>query len=102
MRSSCCCTPAGVWQTGVATSSTDCISSELIRGSSSWPATAASTVSMCWTRSNVSPSSSMYSSSTPSVYASLAPNAWSSTLPPGGKCEPLPVIEGGISESLMP
>ena len=73
MRSSCCCTPAGVWQTGVATSSTDCISSELMRGSSSWPATAASTVSMCWTRSNVSPSRSMYSSSTPSVYGSLVP-----------------------------
>ena len=26
----------------------------------------------------------------------------SSTLPPGGNCEPLPVMEGGISESLMP
>src|SRR5262249_17609260 len=101
MRSSCCRTPAGVWQTGVATSSTDCISSELMRGSSSCPATAASTVSMCWTRSNVSPSSSMYSSSTPSVYGSLAPNAWSRTLPPGGNCEPLPVIEGGMRESLM-
>ena len=44
----------------------------------------------------------MYSSSTPSVYGSLVPNAWSSTLPPGGKLEPLPVIDGGISESLMP
>src|SRR5215470_13354931 len=102
MRSSCCCTPAGVWQTGVATSSTDCISSELMRGSSSWPATAARTVSMCWTRSNVSLSRSMYSSSTPSVYGSLAPKAWSSTLPPGGNCEPFPVMEGGISESVMP
>src|SRR4029077_19231677 len=102
MRRSWCCTPAGVWQTGVATSSTDCISSELMRGSSSCPATAARTVSMCCTRSKVSPSSSMNSSSTPSVYGSLAPNAWSSTLPPGGKLEPLPVIEGGIRESLMP
>src|SRR6476659_1221553 len=101
MRSSCCCTPAGVWQTGVATSSTDCISSELRRGSSSCPATAASTVSMCCTRSNVSRSRSMYSSSTPSVYGSLAPKAWSSTLPPGGNLEPLPVIDGGMSESFM-
>ena len=101
MRRSCWRTSAGVWQTGVATSSTDCMSSELIRGSSSWPATAASTVSMCWTRSNVSASRSMYSSSTPSVYGSLWPNAWSSTLPPGGKLEPLPVIEGGMSESVM-
>src|SRR4029079_18411803 len=101
MRRSCCCTPAGVWQTGVATSSTDCISSELMRGSSSCLATASSTVSMCWTRSKVSASRSMYSSSTPSVYASLAPNAWSSTLPPGGKLEPLPVIDGGMSESFM-
>src|ERR1700756_1436977 len=101
MRSSCCRTSAGVWQTGVATSSTDCISSELMRGSSSCPATAASTVSMCWTRSNVSPSRSMYSSSTPSVYGSPTPNAWSRTLPPGGNCEPLPVIEGGMRESLM-
>src|SRR5881396_1357819 len=99
MRSSCCCTPAGVWQTGVATSSTDCMSSELIRGSSSWPATAASTVSMCWTRSYVSPSRSMYSSSTPSVYGSLAPNLWSSTLtsPSPKPPLPLPVIEVGKS-----
>src|SRR5579859_7129375 len=101
MRSSCCRTPAGVWQTGVATSSTDCMSSELMRGSSSCPATAASTVSMCWTRSRVSLSRSMYSSSTPSVYGSLVPKAWSSTLPPGGNSEPFPVIEGGISEPLM-
>src|ERR1700751_3409386 len=101
MRRSCWRTPAGVGQTGVAPPSTDCISWELMRGSSSWPATAASTVSMCWTRSKVSPSRSMYSSSTPSVYGSLAPNAWSSTLPPGGKLEPLPVIDGGMSESFM-
>ena len=53
-----------------------------MRGSSSWPAIAASTVSTCWTRSNVSPSRSMYSSSTPSVYGSLLPKVWSSTLPP--------------------
>src|SRR6478672_2702434 len=43
----------------------------------------------------------MYSSSTPSVYGSLAPKAWSSTLPPGGNLEPLPVIDGGMSESFM-
>src|SRR5690348_16982938 len=73
-----------------------------MRGSSSCPATAARTVSMCWTRSNVSPSRSMYSSSTPSVYGSLEPNAWSRTLPPAGKPDPLPVIEGGISASVMP
>src|SRR3954466_10119783 len=64
-----------VWHTGVAISSTDCISSALITGSSSCPATAASTVSMCCTRSNVSASRSMYSSSTPSVYGSLLPKA---------------------------
>ena len=79
---SCAATSAVVRQTGVAISSTDCISSALMLASSSWPATAASTVSMCWTRSNVSPSSSMYSSSTPSVYGSPWPNAWSRTLPP--------------------
>src|SRR5881396_786510 len=95
MRRSWSATSVGAWQTGVAISSTDCISSGLMTGSSSWPATAASTVSMCCTRSNVSPSSSMYSSSTPSVYGSLWPNAWSSTLPPGAKRAPLPVIDGG-------
>jgi hypothetical protein len=56
---------------------------------------------MCCTRSKVSLSSSMYSSSTPRVYGSLVPKAWSRTLPPGGNCEPLPVIDGGIRESLM-
>ena len=44
---------------------------------------------MCCTRSNVSASRSMYSSSTPSVYGSLLPNAWSSTLPPGRKARAL-------------
>ena len=34
---SCSSTSAGVWHTGVATSSTDCISSALMRGSSSCP-----------------------------------------------------------------
>ncbi len=95
MRRSWSATSAGVWQTGVAISSTDCISSGLITGSSSCPATAASTVSMCWTRSKVSPSSSMYSSSTPSVYGSLWPNAWSKTLPPGANRAPFPVIDEG-------
>ena len=48
---------------------------------------------MCWTRSNDVPSSSWYSSSTPSVYGSLWPNVWSSTLRPrAGPSEPLPVI----------
>src|SRR4051794_39163973 len=69
------------------------MSSALMRGSSSWPATAASTVSMCWTRSSVSPSSSMYSSSTPSVYGSPLPKLWSSTLPPSAN--PVPMISGG-------
>ena len=86
-------TSPAVRQTGVAISSTDCISSALIRGSSSWPEIACSTVSMCWTRSNVSPSRSMYSSSTPSVYGSDCPKVWSSTLPPW--TAPLPVIELG-------
>src|SRR5437660_9379703 len=97
MRRSCCRTPAGVWQTGVATSSTDCISSELMRGSSSWPATAASTVSTCWTRSKVSSSRSMYSSSTPSVNGSPLPKAWSRTLPPSANPAPLPVMLGGVT-----
>ena len=48
---------------------------------------------MCWTRSNVSPSRSMYSSSTPSVYGSDLPNVWSSTLPPS--IAPFPVIDEG-------
>src|SRR4029078_13626535 len=87
-------TSAGVWQTGVATSSTDCISSALMRGSSSWPLTSERTLWMCCTRSNVSASRSMSSSSTPSVYGSLAPYLWSSTLPPCGKLLPLPVIDG--------
>ena len=86
-------TSAGVWQTGVAISSTDCISSGWKLGSSSCPAMAPSTASTCWTRSSVSPSRSMYSSSTPSVYGSPVPKLWSSTLPPGPK--PLPVIDGG-------
>src|ERR671922_234175 len=80
-------------ETGVAISSTDCISSALICVSSSCPEIAASTVSMCWTRSNVSPSRSMYSSSTPSVYGSPLPKRWSRTLPPAAK--PLAVIEAG-------
>ena len=62
-----------VLQTGVEISSTDCISSGRMTDSSSLPSTAASTVSMCCTRSNVVASSSMYSSSTPSVYGSPAP-----------------------------
>ena len=54
---------------------------------------------MCWTRSNEVPSSSWYSSSTPSVYGSLCPNVWSSTLArePGVPELPLPVMSAGIS-----
>src|SRR5437762_4368083 len=52
---------------------------------------------MCWTRSHVSGSRSMYSSSTPSVYGSPFPNRWSSTLAssPAALRAPLPVIDGG-------
>ena len=86
-------TSAGVSQTGVAISSTDCISSAFICASSSWPATAARNVSMCWTRSKLSGSSSMYSSSTPSVYGFVLPNAWSRTLPPAAN-PPAVMLEG--------
>jgi hypothetical protein len=78
-------TELAVRHTGVAISSTDCISSAFICASSSCPTTEARTVSMCWTRSKVCGSRSMYSSSTPSVYGSPLPNAWSSTLPPSAK-----------------
>ena len=60
----------------VVISSTDCISSGLIRASNSPSSvTRASIESMCCTRSHVSGSSSMYSSSTPRVYGSPLPNA---------------------------
>jgi hypothetical protein len=48
---------------------------------------------MCWTRSNVLESRSMYSSSTPSVYGSPLPNAWSRTLPPAAKLSAV-MLEG--------
>src|SRR3954471_23379363 len=88
---------AAVRQTGVVPSSTDCISSACSRPSCSPCSTAASTESMCCTRSHVSGSSSMYSSSTPSVYGSPDPNLWSRTLAPapGAATLPLPVIDGG-------
>src|SRR5947209_1851619 len=52
---------------------------------------------MCCTRSQVSGSRSMYSSSTPSVYLSPFPKLWSRTLAPAppAPIEPLPVIDGG-------
>ena len=78
-------TSSAVRQTGVVTSSTDCISSAWIRLGARRRATAARTESMCCTRSHVSGSSSMYSSSTPSVNGSLLPNAWSSTLAAPGR-----------------
>ena len=63
-----------VWHTGVEISITDCMSSAETRATNSSSWTRESTVSMCWTRSNVSGSRSMYSSSTPSVNGSLWPN----------------------------
>src|SRR4051812_28258306 len=57
------------------------MSSGLIRASKTRSSeTRESIESMCWTRSHVSGSSSMYSSSTPSVYGSDAPKRWSRTL----------------------
>src|SRR6476469_229368 len=85
-------------QTGVEISSTDCISSGRTIDSSSLPSTAARTVSMCWTRSNVVESRSMYSSSTPSVYGSPLPNECSSTLP--WVASPLLVMLGGTTLSM--
>src|SRR3954454_5286128 len=86
-----------VRHTGVVTSRTDCMSSAWRWSTCSPSATAARTESMCWTRSHVSGSRSMYSSSTPSVYGSPFPNRCSSTLAwsPGVLCAPLPVIDGG-------
>ena len=82
-----------VLQTGVEISSTDCMSSGAIRSLNSPSCAAVSTVSTCWTRSKVSGSRSMYSSSTPSVNGGVEPKRWSSTLPPSAK--PLPVIDAG-------
>ncbi len=82
-----------VWQTGVEISITDCMSSGETRATNSSSWMRESTVSMCWTRSNVSGSRSMYSSSTPSVNGSPTPNLCSSTLPPSAKLSP--VIDGG-------
>ena len=52
---------------------------------------------MCWTRSKVSPSSSMYSSSTPSVYGSAFRTCGRARCRCGAS--PLPVIEVGGSAS---
>ena len=68
------------------------MSSALIRASSSCPVTAASIVSMCWTRSNVG-IESWYSSSTPSVYGSPAPERVVEDAP--ADSDSVPVIEDG-------
>ena len=88
------CTSAAVRHTGVVISSTDCISSGATCASNSPSSvTRASIESMCCTRSHVSGSRSMYSSSTPSVYGSPEPKRWSSTL--AWSVPSVPVIEAG-------